>query len=138
MCSSRFLQKKGRAAHKDIEDYDITEVRFLTTANAVNEKCRQVQTKTPDQNDIFKFLANNPCVIYADLYESFFQNHMNPKDWGYMIINSPYMCILALPKVFSTKMKSIVNFCTRFWENLLMLGHCIKIADDLLIGGSDL
>ena len=72
-----FLQKKARAGNKQLDQCSISEVRFLTAANAVNEKCRQVQASIPDQNEIFRFVGQNPFLIYADLYESFFQNHLN-------------------------------------------------------------
>ena len=44
-----FLQKKARAAGKTMDECDISEVRFLTAPNIINELCRQVQTKVPDQ-----------------------------------------------------------------------------------------
>jgi hypothetical protein len=135
-----FLQKKGRAAHKNIEDCDISEIRFLSAPNSVNEKCRQIQTKVPDQNEIFKFLGKNPCIIYADLYESFFQNHLNKKDWGYMAINSPYKGI----RVYTRSTQGLLNqdeelqqLLNKVLGDLIMQGKCMKIADDLLIGGKD-
>lgn len=135
-----FLQKKSRAAHKDIDDCDITEVRFLTAPGSVNEKLRQVQTKIPDQNEIFQFLGKNPCVIYADLYESFFQNHINKRDWGYMAINSPFKGI----RVYTRSTQGLLNqdeelqqLLNKVLGNLIMEGKCMKIADDLLIGGKD-
>lgn len=136
-----FLQKKGRAAHKDIDDCDINEVRFLTAANSVNEKCRQVQTKIPDQTEIFKFVANNPFVIYADLYESFFQNHLHKRDWGYMAINSPFKGL----RVYTRSTQGLLNqdeelnqLLSKVLGEVLMDGSCMKIADDLLIGGMTL
>ena len=135
-----FLQKKGRAAHKDIEDCDISEIRFLSAPNSVNEKCRQIQTKVPDQNEIFQFLGKNPCVIYADLFESFFQNHLNKKDWGYMAINSPFKGI----RVYTRSTQGLINqdeelqqLLNKVLGDLIMQGKCMKIADDLLIGGKD-
>ena len=58
-----FLQKKSRAAHKDIDNCYISEVRFLTAPNSVNEKCRQVQTKVPDQTEIFQFLGKTRVIL---------------------------------------------------------------------------
>ena len=133
-----FLQKKSRAAHKDIDNCDISEVRFLTAPNSVNEKCRQVQTKVPDQTEIFQFLGKNPCVIYADLFESFFQNHLCKKDWGYMAINSPFKGL----RVYTRSTQGLLNqdeelqqLLNKVLGDLIMNGICMKIADDLLIGG---
>ena len=134
-----FLQKKARAGNKQLDQCSISEVRFLTAANAVNEKCRQVQASIPDQNEIFRFVGQNPFLIYADLYESFFQNHLNKKDWGYMAINSPYKGL----RVYTRSTQGLINqdeelnqLLSRVLGSLIMEGRCMKIADDLLIGGS--
>ena len=134
-----FLQKKARAGSKPLDQCDINEVRFLTAANAVNDKCRQVQTKVPDQTEIFRFVANNPFTIYADLHESFFQNHLNKKDWGFMAINSPYKGL----RVYTRSTQGLLNqdeelsqLLSKVLGNLIMDGSCMKIADDLLIGGN--
>lgn len=134
-----FLQKKGRAAHKNIEDCTMDELRFLTAPTAVNDKCRQVQTQVPDQNEIFKFLANNKYVIFADLYESFFQNHLNKSDWGYIAINSPYKGL----RVYTRSTQGLLNQDEELGQLLskvlgqdIMEGHCMKIADDLIVGGN--
>ena len=134
-----FLQKKARAAKKNFEDCSLDELRFLTAPNAVNEKCRQIQTKIPDQNEVFKFLSNNKYVIFADLYESFFQNHLDKKDWGYMAISSPFKGL----RVYTRSSQGLLNQDEELSQLLfkvlgdnLMQGHCMKIADDLLIGGN--
>ena len=136
-----FLQKKARAADKSMEECSISEVRFLTAANSVNNLCRQIQTKIPDQNEIFKFVANNPFVIYADLYESFFQNHLNKRDWGHMAINSPFKGL----RVYTRSTQGLLNqdeelnqLLSKVLGEVLMEGFCMKIADDLLIGGQTL
>lgn len=136
-----FLQKKARAGSKSMEQCTIDEVRFLTAANAVNDKLRQVQTKVPDQNEIFRFIANNPFVIYADLYESFFQNHLNKKDWGYMAINSPYKGL----RVYTRSTQGLLNqdeelnqLLSKVLGDAIMNGYCMKIADDLIIGGKSI
>ena len=134
-----FLQKKGRAAHKNMEDCSLDELRFLTAPSAVNDKCRQVQSTVPDQNEIFKFLANNKYVIFADLYESFFQNHLSKSDWGYMAINSPFKGL----RVYTRSTQGLLNQDEELSQLLfkvlgqdIMEGHCMKIADDLIVGGS--
>ena len=136
-----FLQKKARAGSKPLDQCNTNEVRFLTAANAVNDKCRQVQTKVPDQNEIFRFVAHNPFIIYADLYESFFQNHLIQKDWGYMAINSPYKGL----RVYTRSTQGLLNqdeelnqLLSKVLGKLIMEGLCMKIADDLLIGGETL
>lgn len=133
-----FLQKKARAAHKEIEHCEISEIRFLTAANAVNEKCRLIQTKIPDQTEIFRFIAKNPCAIYADLYESFFQNHLHKQDWGYMAINSPYKGL----RVYTRSTQGLINqdeelnqLLSKVLGQQLLEGKCMKIADDLVVGG---
>ena len=134
-----FLQKKARAGDKNVEDCSMDEIRFLTAPSAVNDKCRQVQTKVPDQNEIFKFLANNKFVIFADLYESFFQNHLNKQDWGYMAINSPFKGL----RVYTRSTQGLINQDEELSQLLskvigqnIMDGHCMKIADDLIVGGN--
>ena len=136
-----FLQKKARAGSKPLDQCATNEVRFLTAANAVNDKCRQVQTKVPDQTEIFRFIANNPYIIYADLHESFFQNHLNKKDWGFMAINSPYKGL----RVYTRSTQGLLNqdeelsqLLSKVLGNLIMEGSCMKIADDLLIGGKSI
>ena len=133
-----FLQKKARAAGKDFDQCSLDELRFLTAPNTVNDKCRQVQTKVPDQNEIFKFLGNNKFVIFADLFESFFQNHLKKDDWGYVAINSPYKGL----RVYTRSMQGLLNQDEELSQLLfkvlgddIMKGHCLKIADDLIVGG---
>ena len=133
-----FLQKKARAADKSFEDSSLDELRFLTAPNAVNDKCRQIQTKVPDQNEIFKFLGNNKYVIFADLFESFFQNHLDKEAWGYVAINSPYKGL----RVYTRSTQGLLNqdeelgqLLSKVLGDEIMQGHCMKIADDLIVGG---
>ena len=133
-----FLQKKARAAGKNFDDCSIDELRFLTAPNAVNEKCRQIQTTVPDQNQIFRFLGNNKCVIFADLYESFFQNHLDKSDWGYIAINSPFKGL----RVYTRSTQGLLNqdeelnqLLSKVIGDEIMKGICMKIADDLIVGG---
>ena len=133
-----FLQKKARAAGKSFEDCQLDELRFLTAPNAVNDKCRQVQTKVPDQNEIFKFLGNNKYVIFADLFESFFQNHLDKEAWGYVAINSPFKGL----RVYTRSTQGLLNqdeelgqLLSKVLGDNIMKGHCMKIADDLIVGG---
>jgi hypothetical protein len=136
-----FLQKKARAGSKPLDQCNVNEVRFLSAANAVNEKCRQVQANIPDQTEIFRFVSNTPCIIYADLYESFFQNHLHKKEWGFMAINSPYKGL----RVYTRSTQGLINqdeelnqLLSKVLGNLIMKGQCMKIADDLLIGGQNI
>ena len=133
-----FLQKKARAASKNFDDCTMSELRFLTAPNAVNEKCRQIQTTVPDQNKIFQFLGKNRWAIYADLYESFFQNHLNKDAWGYMAINSPFKGL----RVYTRSSQGLLNqdeelnqLLSKVLGDEIMQGICMKIADDLIVGG---
>ena len=134
-----FLQKKSRAGSKPLENCSIDEVRFLTAANSVNEKLRQLKTKVPDQNEIFKFVGNNKYLIFADLYESFFQNLLDKKDWGYMAINSPFKGL----RVYTRSTQGLLNqdeelsqLLYKVLGDLIMEGIVLKIADDLIVGGN--
>ena len=133
-----FLQKKARAASKNFDDCTMSELRFLTAPNAVNEKCRQIQTTVPDQNKIFQFLGKNRWAIYADLYESFFQNHLDKDAWGYMAINSPFKGL----RVYTRSSQGLLNqdeelnqLLSKVLGEEIMQGICMKIADDLIVGG---
>ena len=135
-----FIQKKARAGTNDLEKCDTSEIRFLTAPSLVNEKCRQIQTHVPNQTEIFKFVAKNPCLIYADLYESFFQNHLHKKDWGYMAIQSPFKGL----RVYTRSTQGLLNQDEELSQLLfkvlgqeIMDGRCMKIADDLVIGGKN-
>ena len=138
---SCFLQKKARAAAKNFDDCELDELRFLTAPNAVNEKCRQIQTVVPDQNQIFRFLGNNRYVIFADLYESFFQNHLSKSDWGYVAINSPFKGL----RVYTRSTQGLLNqdeelnqLLSKVLGDEIMQGICMKIADDLIVGGDSI
>ena len=86
MISPCFLRVKARAKEKDLNDCDLSEIRWIISPSQLNPFLRQLQTKNVTKEDLFIFKAERPFCIEFDLYDGYFQNHIHEEDWGYLAV----------------------------------------------------
>ena len=94
-----FIQQKARAKHKQLENCDLSEVRFITCFNILNESIHPVPSKSVNINEVYKFLSRPKFIIYADLYNSYFQMKVVKKHWKYLAISTPHSRGQIRPKL---------------------------------------
>ena len=64
--SPSWIQQKGKAKHKSLQECTLDELRFITAFNSLNDSIRPKPTMSCSANTIFKFLASWECHIFAD------------------------------------------------------------------------
>ena len=135
--SNVFLQKKGRAAHKDLAECTNNELRFLCDFTQLNSYLHPTPAKTSTPQEIWQFIAENPYIIVADMYNSYFQMHMNRRDYPYLGVMTPYKGLRIMARSgqgllnSDTELKELVG---KVLGNEITEGRCKLQADDLVVG----
>ena len=83
LISPSFLRIKARAKEKNIEDCDISEIRWIISPCQLNPYLRQLHVNNITKEDMFVFKSEKKYCIEFDCYEGYFQNHVDREDWGY-------------------------------------------------------
>ena len=136
--SNVFLQKKGRAAHKNLNECSNDELRFLCDFTQLNSYLHPTPAKISTPQEIWVFIAENPCIIVADMYNSYFQMHMDQRDYPYLGVMTPHKGL----RIMARSGQGLLNSDTELKELVAKVlgpeiaqGLCKVIADDLVIGG---
>ena len=134
-----FIQQKGRARHKLLNDCTLDEIRFISCQNVLNENIKAIPSLSTSHIKNFKFLARWKFHIFADMLNSYFQIPMQKNLWGYLAINTPYRGLRVMTRSGQGLLNSDV-----FLDQLLMKvlgdelaeGICEVARDDLQVGGN--
>ena len=136
--SNVFLQKKGRAAHKELSECSNDELRFLCDFTQLNSFLHPTPSKVGTPQEIWQFIAENPYIIISDMYNSYFQMHMDKRDYSYLGVMTPFKGL----RIMSRSGQGLLNSDTELKELVgKVLGEeiskniCKVVADDLVIGG---
>ena len=98
LISPSFLRVKARAKEKDLEDCDLSEIRWIISPSQLNPHLRQLQTNNVTKEDLFVFKSEKPYCIEFDMYDGYFQNHVHKDDWGYLAVETPFKGIRVLTR----------------------------------------
>ena len=88
--SPTWIQQKGRAKHKNLQECTLDEVRFITAFNSLNDCIRPKPSTACSATSIFLFLSRWRHHIFADLNNSYFQLPVKRSLWSYMGVMTPY------------------------------------------------
>ena len=136
--SPSWIQQKGRAKHKSLQECSLDELRFITAFNVLNDSIRSKPTSSCSANSIFMFLAKWKWHIFADLNNSYFQLPVKKHLWSYLGIQTPFKGLRVMTRTGQGLLGSDVELgellCRVLGEDI-SLGHCIAIRDDIIIGG---
>ena len=134
-----FIQQKGRAKNKLLQDCTLDELRFISVQNVLNESIRPVSTLSTSHIRIFKFLSRWRYHIYADMYNSYFQLPVEKSLWGYLAINTPFRGMRVLTRAGQGLLNSDVHLDQLLMKVLgdeLAEGICEVARDDIQVGGN--
>ena len=98
LISPCFLRLKARAKDKEMEECDLSEIRWIISPAQLNPHLKQLYTNTVSKEDLFIFKSEKPYCIEFDLYEGYFQNHLCQEDWGYLAVETPYKGLRVLTR----------------------------------------
>ena len=96
LISPSFLRLKARAKDKEIQDCELSEIRWIISPAQLNPHLKQLYTNNVSKEDLFIFKSEKPHCIEFDLYEGYFQNHVTKDDWGYLAVETPYKGLRVL------------------------------------------
>ena len=82
--SPSWIQQKGRAKHKNLQDCSLDEIRFITAFNTLNDFIRAKTSTSCSSSTIFTFLSSWKFHIFADLNNSYFQLPVKKNLWSYL------------------------------------------------------
>ena len=97
--SPSFVQQKGRAKHKRLEDCSLEEVRFITCFNVLNESIHPIPGRSNSYNNILKFLGRKKFKTFADLSNSYFQMKVHKKLSKYLGVMTPFRGIKVMTRL---------------------------------------
>ena len=86
MISPCFLWVKARVKEKDLNDCDLSEIRWIISPSQLHPYLRQLQTKNYTKEGLFIIKAERPFCIEFDSYDRYFQNHIHEEDWGHLAV----------------------------------------------------
>ena len=138
MISPSFLRVKARAKDKDLEDCDLTEIRWIISPCQLNPYLRQLQTNNITKEDLFIFKSEKPYCIEFDMYEGYFQNHVRKEDWGYLAVETPFKGIRVLTRSGQGLLNQEIEMnqlLTKVLGEEIQKGNVIIQADDGQVGG---
>ena len=133
-----FIQQKARAKHKPLETCDLSEIRFITCFNVLNESIHPVPGRSKTYNDILTFLGRFKFFIFADLYNSYFQIKVHKKHWKYLGIMTPHRGLKIMTRCGQGLLNSDVDLdqvLARVLGDDISAGYCLAARDDLFVGG---
>ena len=136
--SPSWIQQKGRAKHKNLQDCTLDELRFITAFNALNKCIRPKPTTSCSASIIFMFLARWKWHIFGDLNNSYFQLPVRKRLWKYLGIQTPHKGIRVLTRTGQGLLGSDVELgelLHRVLGEEISAGFCVAIRDDIIIGG---
>ena len=133
-----FIQQKGRAKHKQLDDCSLDEVRFISCFNVLNESIHPIPGRSNSYNDILKFLGRHKFFIFADLTSSYFQIMVHKRLWRYLGVMTPFRGIKVMTRLGQGLLNSDVELDQAMAQVLgdeMTAGFCCVARDDLCIGG---
>ena len=139
--SPSWIQQKGRAKHKNLQDCTLDELRFITAFNSLNDCIRPKPSSSCSANVIFLFLSRWKFHIFADLNNSYFQLPVKKSLWGYLGIMTPHKGIRVMTRTGQGLLGSDVELeqlLCRVLGDDISRGHCVAIRDDIVIGGNSI
>ena len=139
--SPSWIQQKGRAKHKKLQECTLDELRFITAFNSLNDCIRPKPSTSCSATTIFMFLSRWRYHIFADLNNSYFQLPVKKSLWCYLGIMTPYKGIRVLTRTGQGLLGSDVELEQLLCRVLgpdISQGHCVAIRDDIVIGGNSI
>jgi len=137
VCPS-FLRRKPRAKGKPNHLLTKDDVRLVVNFSPVNDHLKNIPSVKTTPNDILIALGRWKCIIIFDLYQGFFQNHMDNQDCKWLGIATPFGGIRFLRRSgqgLLGQSEEMEELLTKILKTELESGSCCKIADDIIIGG---
>ena len=138
--SPSWIQQKGRAKHKNLQDCTLDELRFITAFNTLNDSIRPKPTTSCSATTIFMFLARWKYHIFGDLNNSYFQLPVRKRLWGYLGIQTPYKGVRVMTRTGQGLLGSDVELgelLSRVLGQEISAGFCVALRDDIIIGGKN-
>ena len=139
--SPSWIQQKGRAKHKNLQDCTLGELRFITAFNTLNDSIRAKPSSSCSASSIFTFLSRWTHHIYADLNNSYFQLPVLKKLWSYLGVMTPHKGIRVMTRAGQGLLGSDVELeqlLCRVLGDAISSGYCVAVRDDIIIGGNSI
>ena len=140
MVSPCFLRVKARAKEKELNECDLSEIRWIISPSQLNPYLRQLQTKNVTKEDLFVFKSERPFCIEFDMYDGYFQNHVHKDDWGFLAVETPFKGIRVLTRSGQGLLNQEIEMAqllTKVLGKEIEKGNVMIAADDGQVGGSD-
>ena len=138
LISPSFLRVKTRAKEKNIEDCDLQELRWIISPTQLNPFLRQLQTNNTTKEDLFIFKSEKPFCIEFDLFDGYFQNHVQKEDWGYLAVETPFKGLRVLTRSGQGLLNQEIEMnqlLTKVLGEEIKEKNVIVKADDGQVGG---
>ena len=134
-----FLVRKQREKNKPKNELTSRDVRMVVNFGNINEHLKNIPTPITKPKDIFTHLGRWKYVISMDLFQGFFQNHINPNDSQWLGISSPFGGLRFMRRSgqgLLGQSEELDELLSKVLCNEMKLGIVARIADDIFVGGA--
>ena len=87
--SPSFLVRKQRAKTKKANELTKDDMRLVVNFGKLNDYLKNIPSPITKPRDIFYQLGKWNFIITSDLFQGFYQNHMNEKDAPWLGLTPP-------------------------------------------------
>ena len=137
--SPAFLVRKQRAKNKPKSELTTKDVRLVVNFGHLNDCLKNIPTPITKPKDIFIHLGRWKYIIVMDLFQGFFQNHMNKKDGQWLGISTPFGGLRFMQRSgqgLIGQSEELDEMLNKVLSSEMQTGSVARIADDLYVGGS--
>ena len=137
--SPAFLVRKQRAKSKPKNELTSKDVRMVVNFGTLNDYLKNFPTPITKPKDIFTYLGRWNYIAVMDLFQGFFQNHMDQQDGQWLGISSPFGGLRFMKRSgqgLIGQSEELDELLSKVLCTEMTLGIVARIADDLYIGGN--
>ena len=142
LINNAFLVLKQSAAEdgKTLQNCDVTDVRLVCSFNELGKYIKKMPAKITTEAEIWARTARFNLMGETDLTDAFSQMNMRKDKRKYLCFLTPHkgiMCYSSGPQGLLGMSEYLDNMTDLVLGDLIMDNICLKIHDQLFVGGKD-
>ena len=134
------LKQSAAADGKTLQDCDVNDVRLVCSFDELKKYIRKMPAKVTTESEIWARTARFKLMGETDLTDAFSQMNMKKDKRKYLCFLTPHkgiMCYSSGPQGLLGMSEYLDNLTDIVLGDLIMNNVCLKIHDQLFVGGND-
>ena len=134
------LKQSAAADGKTLQDCDVNDVRLVCSFDELKKFIKKMPAKVTTESEIWAKTARFKLMGETDLTDAFSQMNMKQEKRKYLCFLTPHkgiMCYSSGPQGLLGMSEYLDNLTDIVFGDLIMNNVCLKIHDQLFVGGHD-